>query len=127
MNEAQINVTVIYAKNNVRAAASANVLISVDEGATQVCHQTQNIGVGGEAIDIGDVGILDQSILFLRNLSADKTVSITRSDADNAEYMLPGESFGPARMDGALLGHLRLGVPSGTADVEVLVFQAAVV
>lgn len=123
MNEIQIAVSGVARKNGQSIQIGTSYNVSIDENLKVLVDQGQSVGLTPEPIAYGDVGIVHESILILRNTDEAKTVYLRRSDADFGFTMRPGESFGPARVDGPLLNVLRLQASGASALVEVWLAQ----
>lgn len=123
MNEISISISLSARKLGVPIQAAASYGVSMDEGMKVLVHEVQTVGTAPEAIAYGDVGIVHESWLYLRNMDETNTVHVRRSDVDYGASMKPGESYGPIRIDGPCLNVTRLMSSAGTANVEVWIAQ----
>lgn len=123
MSEIQATLSVTYNKGGVHASMSLSFDLTVDANLTGLVHQTQVIGTGAEAIDFGDVGIVHESLLVIRNMDAAHDVRLIRMDADYGETIPPGKGLLIPRVDGALLNKYRLQADTAPVTVELLIAQ----
>lgn len=126
----EIRITSLITHNDGSASATTGtttVDVDVETTITSQKHilNVQNVGTSREAIVTGDVDTSKDYFVRFKNLDDTNFVKIETYDSTNYVYgfnIEPGETFGPARVDGGKTVHLT--ADTAACSVEVFACDA---